>query len=433
MSAELISILVLVVMFALATTLSVNMGALAFAGAFLVGTLAGGLDSDGIFAGFPGDIFVVLVGVTYLFAIARANGTTDWLVAAAVRLVGGRIALIPWVMFVVTGALTAIGAVSPAACAIVAPIALGFAARYKISPLLMGAMVVHGAQGGGFSPFSVYGSIVNGIVARNNLAGSPVMLFFASLLMNTVIAAILFVVLGGTKLRRRQLVTSGAAAGGDETDKTDETEEEPLPHEQRIPLDAPKIATLTGLIALVVGTLVFDLDPGLTAITVAVLLSVAWPKSSRAAVGEITWPTVLLICGVLTYVAVLQEIGTIDYVGKAVGNVGIPLLAALLLCYIGGVVSAFAPSVGLMGALIPLAVPFLAQDTIGPVGMIAALAVSATMVDVSPFSTNGALVLANAKNVDRDRFFKQLLVYGAIVVAVVPLVAWLVFVVPNWG
>ncbi len=429
MSAQLISILALVVIFALATTLSVNMGALAFAAAFLVGTLAGGLDTDGIFAGFPGDIFVVLVGVTYLFAIARANGTTDWLVAAAVRLVGGRIALIPWVMFVVTGTLTAIGAVSPAACAIVAPIALGFAARYKISPLLMGAMVVHGAQGGGFSPISVYGSIVNGIVDRNNLAGSPVILFFASLGMNTALAGILFVVLGGTKLRRRQLVKAGAAASDDAA----ESQDEPLPHERRIPLDGPKIATLVGLVALVVGTLVFDLDPGLTAITVAVLLSVVWPASSRAAVGEITWPTVLLICGVLTYVAVLQEIGTIDYVGDAVGNVGIPLLAALLLCYIGGVVSAFASSVGLMGALIPLAVPFLAQGTIGPVGMIAALAVSATMVDVSPFSTNGALVLANAKDVDRDRFFKQLLVYGGIVVAVVPLIAWLVFVVPGWG
>ncbi|MBE1577471.1 SLC13 family permease [Amycolatopsis roodepoortensis] len=425
MSAQLISILVLVVIFALATTRSINMGALAFAGAFLVGTLAGGLDTDGIFAGFPGDIFVVLVGVTYLFAIARANGTTDWLVAAAVRLVGGRIALIPWVMFVVTGALTAIGAVSPAACAIVAPIALGFAARYKISPLLMGAMVVHGAQGGGFSPISVYGSIVNGIVERNHIAGSPVVLFLASLGMNLAIAGVLFVVLGGTKLRRRQLVTAGVGGA--------ETEEEPLPHEQRIPLDGPKIVTLTGLVALVVGTLVFDLDPGLTAITVAVLLSVAWPKTSRSAVSEITWPTVLLICGVLTYVAVLKEIGTIDYVGNAVTTVGIPLLAALLLCYIGGVVSAFASSVGLMGALIPLAVPFLAQGTIGPVGMIAALAVSATMVDVSPFSTNGALVLANAKDVDRDKFFKQLLVYGALVVAVVPLVAWLVFVVPNWG
>lgn len=444
MSAELISILALVVIFVLATTLSVNMGALAFAGAFLVGTLAGGLDADGIFAGFPGSIFVVLVGVTYLFAIARANGTTDWLVAAAVRLVGGRIALIPWVMFLVTGVLTAIGAVSPAACAIVAPIALGFAARYSISPLLMGAMVVHGAQGGGFSPISVYGSIVNGIVDSNKLEGSPVYLFIASLVMNTAIAAVLYVVLGGTRLSRtRQLVPAGASAGAagggadgaadDPEPSAEEKAREALPHEQQISLDAPKIATLLGLVVLVIATLVFDLDAGLTAITVAVILSVAWPSSSRKAVTEITWPTVLLICGVLTYIAVLQEIGTIDYVGDAVSNVGVPLVAALLLCYIGGVVSAFASSTGLMGALIPLAVPFLAQDTIGPIGMVAALAVSATMVDISPFSTNGALVLANAKDVDRERFFRQLMMYGGIVVAVAPLASWLVFVVPNWG
>ena len=38
--------------------------------------------------------------------------------------------------------LTAVGAVSPGAVAIVAPIALGFAFRYQISPLLMGLMVV---------------------------------------------------------------------------------------------------------------------------------------------------------------------------------------------------------------------------------------------------------------------------------------------------
>ena len=40
-----------------------------------------------------------------------------------------------------------------------------------------------------------------------------------------------------------------------------------------------------------------------------------------------------------------------------------PLLAALLLCYIGGIVSAFASSVGVLGATIPLAVPFLLQGS----------------------------------------------------------------------
>ncbi|MFG3316988.1 SLC13 family permease [Streptomyces sp. NPDC048171] len=458
MSPELVSILVLVVVFVIATTRSVNMGALAFAAAFGVGTLVADLDADGIFAGFPGDLFVVLVGVTYLFAIARANGTTDWLVHAAVRLVRGRIALIPWVMFALTGVLTAIGAVSPAAVAIVAPIALSFATRYAISPLLMGTMVVHGAQAGGFSPISIYGSIVNGIVEREDLPGSEVGLFLASLIANLLIASVLFAVLGGRKLWARGSVpvdgatgateATGAGAGGGPgggaekgtgTAGTAPTAVAVRPDQDTegtggaTRLTPARIATLVALVALVVAVLGFDLDAGLTAVSLAVVLSTAWPDDSRRAVGEIAWSTVLLICGVLTYVGVLEEMGTITWAGEGVGGIGVPLLAAVLLCYIGAIVSAFASSVGIMGALIPLAVPFLAQGEIGAVGMVAALAVSATVVDVSPFSTNGALVLAAAPDVDRDRFFRQLMVYGGIVVAAVPALAWLVLVVPGFG
>ncbi|WP_369217592.1 SLC13 family permease [Streptomyces flavofungini] len=432
MSAELISILVLVVVFVIATTRSVNMGALAFAAAFAVGELVADLDADGIFAGFPGDLFVVLVGVTYLFAIARSNGTTDWLVHASIRLVGGRIAWIPWVMFVIAGALTAIGAVSPAAVAIVAPIALSFAARHGISPLLMGAMVVHGAQGGGFSPISIYGSIVNGIVEREDLPGNEVALFLASLVANVVIAGVVFVLCGGLRLGRRRVADDGTGAPSGTTTHHG-TPHDGDPHDDGTRLTAPRVATLVALVALVVAVLVLDLDAGLTAVTLAVLLSAVWPDTSRKAVGEIAWPTVLLICGVLTYVGVLEEMGTIKWAGEGVGGIGVPLLAALLLCYIGALVSAFASSVGIMGALIPLAVPFLAQGEIGAVGMIAALAVSATVVDVSPFSTNGALVLAAAPDVDREHFFRQLMVYGGAVVALVPAAAWLVLVVPGWG
>jgi di/tricarboxylate transporter len=458
MSPELISILVLVVVFVIATTRSVNMGALAFAAAFGVGELVADLDADGIFAGFPGDLFVVLVGVTYLFAIARANGTTDWLVHAAIRLVRGRVALIPWVMFFLTGTLTAIGAVSPAAVAIVAPIALSFAARYKISPLLMGAMVVHGAQAGGFSPISIYGTIVNGIVEREHLPGNEVALFLASLFANLVIAGVVFLLCGGRKLWAQGAVALDEGSGqGPRPESGDVPEKGGLPDggtgtrpagggtgtatavDARP--DAPaaarltpaRTATLTALVALVVAVLVFDLDAGLTAISLAVVLSAVWPDDSRKAVGQIAWSTVLLICGVLTYVGVLEQMGTIKWAGEGVGGIGVPLLAAVLLCYIGALVSAFASSVGIMGALIPLAVPFLAQGEIGTVGMVAALAVSATVVDVSPFSTNGALVLAAAPDVDRERFFRQLMVYGGIVVAVVPAVAWLVMVVPGWG
>ena len=83
MPTELIPILALAVMFLAATVLPVNMGALGFVAAFFVGTIAVGMDTDDIIAGFPSSLFLTLVGITYLFAIAQNNGTVDLMVRGA--------------------------------------------------------------------------------------------------------------------------------------------------------------------------------------------------------------------------------------------------------------------------------------------------------------------------------------------------------------
>ena len=463
MSPEIVTIIALVVIFAIATFLPINMGALAFVAAFVVGTLSVGLTTDDILTGFPAELVLTLIGVTYLFAIAQNNGTVDLLVRGAVKLVGGHVAAFPWIMFFVTALLTAIGALSPAAVAIIAPIALSFAARHGISPLLMGMMVIHGAQGGGFSPLSVYGITVNEIVEQEGLPDSSIAIFLGSLFFNLGIALVLFFLFGGRKLLGRKVSATedlreeahagqgvrgataaagggagtgsgtgpevrghgaapGPAVGGDAAPQPDAP--------QRVTFD--QILTLVGLAVLAVLALVFKLDIGFVAITVAVVLALFSAAKHKGAVSQISWSTVLLIAGVLTFVFVLQEAGTIDYVGDAVTGLGVPLLVALLLCYIGGVVSAFASSTAIIGVAILLAVPFLLAGEVSAVGVIVALSVASTIVDVSPFSTNGALVLAAAQDVDRDRFYKQILGYAAVVVAVGPLVAWLVFAVPGW-
>src|SRR5919112_4975006 len=205
MSPEWVAILALVALFVVGTVLPINMGALAFVAAWLVGMYSLGLDERDIIGGISGDLILALVGVTYLFAIARNNGTVDLIVRKSVQAVGGRVVLIPWVMFAVTGVLTAIGAASPAACAIIVPIALGFAGRYAISPLMMGMFVVHGAQAGGFSPISIYGTITNSVMDDAGLPSSEIAVFLASLVINTVMATILFVVLGGRELMSRRV------------------------------------------------------------------------------------------------------------------------------------------------------------------------------------------------------------------------------------
>src|SRR3712207_2055760 len=207
MSPEIVTIIGLVVIFAIATFLPINMGALAFTAAFVIGTLSVGLSTDEILGGFPAELVVTLIGVTYLFAIAQNNGTVDLLVRGAVKLVGGHVAAIPWIMFFVTAVLTAIGALSPAAVAIIAPIALSFAARHGINPLLMGMMVIHGAQGGGFSPLSVYGITVNEIVEDEGLPDSALEIFLGSLGFNIAIAVVLFVLFGGRNLLGRKVDT----------------------------------------------------------------------------------------------------------------------------------------------------------------------------------------------------------------------------------
>ena len=121
MSAEPISIVVLGLVFVIATFVPINIGALAFVAAFVLGWTLLGYREDEILEGFPAGPAVTLIGITYLFAIAQNNGTIDWLVALAVKAVRGRLVAIPWIMFGISGVLTAFGAVSPAAVAIIAP------------------------------------------------------------------------------------------------------------------------------------------------------------------------------------------------------------------------------------------------------------------------------------------------------------------------
>jgi Na+/H+ antiporter NhaD/arsenite permease-like protein len=438
MTPELVSIIALVALFVVGTLLPINMGVLGFIAAWLVGMYSLGLTEKEIIGGISGDLVLTLVGVTYLFAIARNNGTVDLIVRAAVRAVGGRTALIPWVMFALTAVLTAIGAASPAACAIVGPIALGFAGRYCISPLMMGMLVVHGAQAGGFS-ISIYGVITNSVMAENGLPVDEMTVFLTSLLVNTAIAVVLFLALGGRRLVSQRIVgdapdgdgpdapvLSGGTPGGGTATAT-RTGATAAP--QRL---ADQVVTLVAFALVAVVALAFERNIGFTAITAAAVLTALFPKEQKGAIKQVAWPTVLLVAGVSTFAAVLSEAGAPEAVGTWAAGLGTILIGALVLCYVGGVTSAFASSTALLPIIVPIAIPLIASGGVGAVAVVAALAVSSTIVDVSPFSTNGAIMVANRPDsIGEEAFYKQVLRYSVLVVVLGPLLVWGAVVVPG--
>ena len=418
----LLTIAVLVAIFAAGAVLRVNLGLLGLAGAFLVGTIAAGIPAKEVLAGFPTDIFVTLVGITYLFALARSNGTIDLLVDGAARLLGHRAAAMPLLVFSVSALLTALGALGPAAVAIIAPVALRFARQYRLSPLMMGLVTIHGAQAGAFSPMSIYGGIANQVMARTGVTPDPIFLFLASLIFNALIAACVMLLLG----RVRPPAVEGdvaVPASGD-----------PLAAGGGVTRD--QLFTLGGLVALATAALALDpvtrvsrVDIGLMAICVIIALAALSPQMRSGGLQGVDWSTALLICGIVTYVTVMARLGVIDRAGASVALVAAPLLASLLLCYLAGVVSAFASSTALLGVVIPLAAPLFGSNAVDAIPLVAAIAVSTTIVDTSPFSTNGALVVANAAPEGRAALLRQLLIYSAFIIAVGPLAAWAAFVV----
>jgi di/tricarboxylate transporter len=408
MGIEIWAVAILIAIFAVAATTSVNMGVLGFAGAFILGVLISGQAPKDILAGFPADLFLTLVGITYLFAIAQKNGSIDRLVNGAAALTGHSRAVIPWLVFAVGALLTGFGALGPAAVAILAPLALRFARQFGLSPLMLGLMTIHGAQAGAFSPISVYGVITNEVVENAGLTAQPALIFLASLMINLAVAAGIFLVL----MRRGPAAADTAVAPPTE------------------PLSFEQMATLAALAGFAASVTLFEVNVGFAAVFVITALAIVAPKSQAGAINGVSWSTVLLICGVITYVALLEKLGVVDWIAGGVATIGIAALAALLLCYLAGVVSAFASSTALLGVVIPLALPLVGQGHLNAIGLVAALAVSTTIVDTSPFSTNGALVVANAEPDEREALLRKLLIYTAGVAALGPLLAWAVLVLP---
>ena len=77
--------------------------------------------------------------------------------------------------------------------------------------------------------------------------------------------------------------------------------------------------------------------------------------------------------------------------------------------------------------------PLLSHAGSGGLGLLTALSLSATVVDATPFSTVGALVVASAPSAERSAVYRGLLLWGAIMVATAPPITWLLFVVAGIG
>jgi di/tricarboxylate transporter len=465
---QLTALAIFVAIFAICSWRGVHIGMFMFPAACGVGIWLASMPLKDVVGGFPIDILVLLVGVTFFFSIARVNGTIDKLVDFALSKVGNRPVLLPVVFFLISLGIAAMG--NPLAALVVVPIAMPLARRYRMDPMIMALALGCGASAGAFSPTSLFGIVTYGTAREAGIPISPFAPFGVSLGMNLLLMTCGFLMFGGLDLIRGardarscgpdvgepSAVIDGDSHGGgervlaqhpdgpahtfeDAAPATTSTETEALidaSADDEPALSSIQVLTvvcMVGLIIAVIGLAVVGRDPdiGVLAFAFGAILMYADPSSGRKAIPKIDWSTVLLVGGIITYVGVLEHMGAVDLLGEGAASIGVPIIAALVICIIGGLVSAFASTTGILAALVPLALPLVANGGVAGWAVICALAVCSSIVDVSPFSTVGATFVASVEADQRERMTRLLMRWGLSMSIIGPIVLVGALVVPG--
>lgn len=394
-SPAVLALLALVAAIGLSMTTRVNVGILAIALAWAIGVYAAGMKVEGVIAGFPSNLFITLAGVTFLFAIAKSNGTLDLLARHATRLVRGNAGLLPLVFFALACALSTIGPGAIASVALVAPIAMATGAQAGVPYLLTAIMVGTGANAGNLSPISAIGAMVDGLLVKIGLPGHEWKVWAANFLAHLLVALVAYLLFGGVRLFR---------AG-----RTVVAEHEVAPFERRHWL------TIGITAAWMLAVIVWRANVGLAAFAAGTLLILAAAADERDVIPRIPLDIIFMVTGVTMLIGVLEATGGMDLFTGMIARVASPATLNAVIAFVTGIISTYSSTSGVvLPAFLPM-VPGLVRQVGGgdPLAVALSINVGSALVDVSPLSTLGALCVATVvdRTAARD-LFRKLLIWG---------------------
>jgi Na+/H+ antiporter NhaD/arsenite permease-like protein len=419
LSVPVISLAALLVAILVSCFTPLNIGTLSIGLALVIGWL-GNVKIPTIVQGFPSNLLILLGGTTYLFSIAQTNGTLEKISRYAVKAVRGRAALLPIVLFLVAFALSALGPGQITISALLAPPAMLLAEQAGINPLLMALVVGNGAQAGAMSPLAPPGIISASILAKQGLTGVGGVLWLNMFIVHLAVTILAYLLFGGLKLWRGGAQAQAAAQATMLRDL------------EVAPLDRAQTATLVGIFALGAGALFLKLDVGFTAFLIGALLSLFRAVDEGKAIKAMPWNTILMVTGVTVLVNLMSNVGGMDLFAKLIAKMSTAGTVTLVAGFWSGLVSAYASTTGvILPAFLPMAPPLLKQLGGGDLlALVSSIIVCGFVVDLSPLSTTGAVFIANAgPSTDKNRLFRNMLIWGLSMSVVGAVVSWLAFTV----
>ncbi|WP_145942533.1 SLC13 family permease [Corynebacterium glyciniphilum] len=402
-----LSLVLLIVVLALAVWKKVNIGTLSLGAAFVL-VLVAGVDPDEMYGAFPASLVVLIIGVSLMFSHLQLSGAVHWVIDGAFRVVGDRKVLIPWVGFVLGGFLSTVGVFGTGPVAVLVPLVAFISVSYKGTYLINALGVIMGSIGLGMSPLNPTGATVSQLAADAGVTYSEWGLWLVAVVVTAVALAVLQVVFTALGKRGRLLIEPQAAqveegqnSGG---------------VENRI----YAVSSLVGLAVFVVCVVVFGLDVGLTSMAVAAVLQLVFRPAQKEMFNQVPWGAVLLIGGLLTYLGLLRSVGTIDAVQDAIGGAASGVLLLLALAYLTALLcNVESSALGVLSMTMPLVFGFFAGSP-SIFWIVAAVAVPSGLMVMNPIHIAGTLVVGNAEEERQNDVFRIFMVTSLGMTAVAP-------------
>ena len=388
----------------------INTGVVAIVFALVLGKI-GGITETEIISGFNYSLFLTLAGITFLFSIAQINGTLEQLAKRIVLICGRRSYLMPIVIYFFAAVLSAIGPGTIPVASLMAVITVSLALQMKIEPIKLAPFGILGACAGGISPIAPTGIIAitfseqNGI--KNLLPTLPIYVFLGM----SLFAVLLYFIFKWHKVKAYELY------GNEKLSK----------------FTSKQLITLAGIILMILLTLLCNINVGLSAFSMSVILLLFRAADEKKAFTNLPIGTLFLVTGVGMLVCVVQTLGGIQLLSDSLAAVMSRYTAAPFISLTAGMISWFASGSGVtLPTLIPT-IPSIAAKIVGinTTNMVIAICIGSHAAALSPLTTLGALVLASyttqtkADSKQRSKVFTQLFALSIIGVIFVSLLTWI--------
>ena len=410
--ANILILCAIILAIALGYRTKINTGFFGIVFAYIIGTFYLGIKSGDIIKMWPISIFFVILAISLFYNFAMTNGTLEKLAQHMLYRTRKVPKLLPFAIFIAATILAALGAGFFAVMAFFTPITMLLCRKTGLSPLIGALAVNYGALCGNNFMISPGGVVFIGLMNQAGYEavsyGFEFQIFLASFVVPIVVLSLL--ILFNTRKKGNADVV-----------------EISLPEA----FNAVQKKTLALVVSMIVVVLIFPIlhiifpqvgliktldkaiDVGLVAVVFAVLALLMNLGDEKEVIKKVPWGTLIMICGVGMLISVAIKAGTVKLIAGFVTDTIPAPVVPIVMAAIGGFMSFFSSTMGVVTpALFPL-VPNLAEASgIDAAVLFSAIVIGAQATAISPFSSGVSLVLSTVSEEERVDMFGKLIFRG---------------------